>query len=73
MDATELLLLGYAKTLKTFTPRRQPITKMKNAQIFMEQETEQEKKSARISVRSFSSFIYGKQVPESSKHILRFT
>jgi hypothetical protein len=42
MDATELLFLGYAKTLKTFTSRRQSITKMVIAQIFMEQEIEQE-------------------------------
>jgi hypothetical protein len=42
MVATELLFLGYAKALKTFTPRRQSITKIKIAQIFMEQEIEQQ-------------------------------
>lgn len=46
MDGTELLFLSYAKTLKTFTPRRQATTKMKLAQIFMEQEIEQGEEAA---------------------------
>ncbi|KAK7863492.1 hypothetical protein R5R35_010522 [Gryllus longicercus] len=37
-DATECLFLAHAKTVKTFSRRRQAITKMKIAQLIMEQE-----------------------------------
>ncbi|KAK7863912.1 hypothetical protein R5R35_014480 [Gryllus longicercus] len=37
-DATESLFLAHAKTVKTFSRRRQAITKMKIAQLIMEQE-----------------------------------
>lgn len=38
MDATELLFLAHARTVKTFSGKRQAITKMKIAQVIMEQE-----------------------------------
>lgn len=41
MDAIDMLFLRYAKTLKTFSPQQQAITKLKIARIFMEQELEQ--------------------------------
>lgn len=37
-DATDYLLLAHAKTIKTFSGRRQAITKMRIAQVIMEQE-----------------------------------
>ncbi|CAG9856307.1 unnamed protein product [Phyllotreta striolata] len=37
-DATDCLLLAHAKTIKTFSGRRQAITKWKIAQVIMEQE-----------------------------------
>lgn len=37
-DKTEYLMLAHAQTIKTFNPKRQAITKMKIAQLIMEQE-----------------------------------
>lgn len=37
-DRTDSLMLAHAKTIKTFSGRRQAITKMKVAQVIMEQE-----------------------------------
>ncbi|XP_069690368.1 transcription factor Adf-1-like [Periplaneta americana] len=52
MDATELLFMSYAKTLKTFSSRRQAITKIKIAHIFMEQEIEQAEEEALLESHS---------------------
>lgn len=38
LSPTELIFLGYAQTIETFSPKRQAITKLKIAQIVMEQE-----------------------------------
>ncbi|XP_075229673.1 uncharacterized protein LOC142329172 [Lycorma delicatula] len=40
-DATELLFLAYAKTIKKFSPHRQVLVKFKFAQIMMEEELQQ--------------------------------
>lgn len=37
-DATDLIFLGYSNTVKTFSPMRQAIVKMRIAQIMMEEE-----------------------------------
>lgn len=39
-DATDLIFLGYSSTVKSFSPKRQAIVKMKIAQIIMEEEIE---------------------------------
>ncbi|XP_067121320.1 uncharacterized protein [Centruroides vittatus] len=56
LDATELIFLGYAKTLKTFSPRRQIMTKMKIAQIMMKQELEEQDDRASLMDIKPSSF-----------------
>ncbi|KAJ8868161.1 hypothetical protein PR048_031970 [Dryococelus australis] len=38
LDETDNLMLGYTKTIQKFTPRRQAVTKMKIAQLIMQQE-----------------------------------
>jgi hypothetical protein len=55
LDGTELVSLGYARTVKTFSSRTQAITKMKIAQIIMEQELEHEEEQTSSSRRSLST------------------
>lgn len=38
MDAIDLIFLGYSKTVKSFSKKRQALTKMKIAEIIMQQE-----------------------------------
>lgn len=47
-DATELIFLGYAKTIKSFSLERQAQTKLEIAQVIMKQEIEHIREQARI-------------------------
>lgn len=38
LSPTEMIFLGYARTIETFSPKLQAITKLKIAQVIMEQE-----------------------------------
>uniref|UniRef100_A0A0A9ZCL6 Transcription factor Adf-1 n=2 Tax=Lygus hesperus TaxID=30085 RepID=A0A0A9ZCL6_LYGHE len=49
MDPTDLLFLAHAGTIKTFSGKRQAITKLKIAQIIMEQELLHEEELAEFS------------------------
>lgn len=57
-DEVDLICLGYAKTIKKFSPRRRTLTKFKIAQILMEEELNQQMEEstyATTSVQSTSS------------------
>ncbi|XP_073977446.1 uncharacterized protein isoform X2 [Rhodnius prolixus] len=55
LDATELIFLGYAKTIKTFSPRRQARMKVKLAQIITEEEEEDEEDVHQLQELALSS------------------
>lgn len=66
LDATELIFLGYAKTIKTFSPRRQARMKMKLAQIITEEEEEDEEDLQQLQELALSSM----SAPSSSDFII---
>jgi hypothetical protein len=41
-DDVDLLCMGYAKTIKKFSPRRQTVVKFKTAEILMQEELAQQ-------------------------------
>lgn len=66
MDATELMFLGYAKTIKTFSARRQALTKMKISQLVMEQNLLQIEENEEKSSLGNSNFQYSSDTTPSA-------
>ncbi|XP_018563087.1 uncharacterized protein LOC108904871 [Anoplophora glabripennis] len=54
-DATDLIFLGYSNTVKTFSPMRQAIVKMRIAQIIMEEELNNLEETTQATASSKSS------------------
>lgn len=78
-DAIEHLFLGYAKTVKTFSAKRQTAVKLKIAQIVFEEEAQQqeEEEMTNVAMSSFSSTPLNSPIlltfDNSSQHLMEIT